>query len=149
MFKGFLEFLRWLLVTVTVVVIFLAIGSGIKSPFFHDQLYGDLARFVEVFEPFGMLFGAIIFIVVAAYLLGQINSIKQTNMHFAESTERNRWIAFITPHLETINNYYDLKTDILKKLTSIHDYLSNMKYTIKDEHALREVFDSFFKAKVK
>src|SRR5262245_52381974 len=122
-FKGFLEFIRWLLISLTVVVIFLCISIAIKSPFFHDQFYGDLVRFVDVFEPFGITFGAILFVVVAAYLLGQVNSIKESNIRFVESTERNSWIAFITPHLETIHNYYDLKTDLLKKLSAIHDHL--------------------------
>ena len=48
-----------------------------------------------------------------------------------------------------INDFYDLKTDLLKKLPSIYDHLFKMKYIIKDEHELGEMFDLFFKAKVK
>src|SRR3954468_20470990 len=134
--KGFLEFLSWLLVSLTVVAIFLSISIAIKSPFFHDTFYGDFSRFIQVFEPFSMLLGAIVIVVAAAYLLGQIASIKQSNLNFVESTERIRWIAFITPHLETMNDFHDLKTDLLKKLPAIHDHLFKMRYAVNDENEL-------------
>lgn len=144
--KVVLNIFQWVLICFSVLAVIFALQIAMRYSFQIN--YEGFLIFINFFAPFSILFASTFVVVSAKYSIEQMVLMKESNFSFIANNERNQWISFITPHIDSLmETDFDLRIDLLKKLPAIHDWLFRRKYIISNKQELQEFFNTFFKYK--
>lgn len=138
---------QWTLIAISFSALVFTLFKTISLPL--DISYNGFVFFLKYSEPFSILYAATFVVITTIYAIKQMELMKESNVNFVISNERNQWIAFILPIIEVIKEENSaMRIDLTKKLNQIHDYLYKKKYIIGDKSELIYFYDTFLKYKV-
>ncbi|NTW33162.1 MAG: hypothetical protein HGB12_11140 [Bacteroidetes bacterium] len=145
--KIILFIFQWGLIFFSALALIFSFCETYNTPISFN--YNGFINFINIFAPFNILFASTFVVLTSKYSIEQMSLMKESNINFVKSNERNQWISFLNPHIDVLGKTdFELRTDLLKKLPLIHDYLFKINYTIKDMQELKEFFVTFFISKI-
>lgn len=145
--KGFMNFLQWLFIVISVITIIITFTEGLS--FDIDLSSTGIQFYLNTYQPFSLIYGATFIVLTTNLGINRFGLLIDSNRATLKIGNRNLWIETINYFLEDVKEKDPFMIKVFKRnILGIHDDLFDMDYKIESKSNLEDFFNKYFKDQV-
>jgi len=146
--KGIINWLQWVLLTLSLIALTFSFLEGLKYQFGFDS--EGFQFYLSLYSPYSLLFGATFLVLTTNLAIERLALLTESNIATFKIGNRQAWIDNANLLLEEIKESDPVMAKTIgKNIVDIYDVLFDTNYKLESKKDLEDFFNKFFRDNVK